>query len=173
MTTRTSENSYFYDQNNSFARASRFSVHFFDLQCTTTTYYLHRRRFIEDVSERQRTYVDECSSLFFNLHEVLKNSLQQTLTGSNRLDKVWNDPNSLFSDVVTAVVVALSSLVTSSSKRSRRRFELKTKTRRKIEKHELLRLTVKLKLKGRIFSDNSNRQLKNPIIDSYTNWPRQ
>ena len=74
-----------------------------------------------------------------------------------------------FSDVVTAVVVALSSLVTSSSKRSRRRFELKTKTRRKIEKHELLRLTVKLKLKGRIFSDNSNRQLKNPIIDSYTN----
>ena len=76
---------------------------------------------------------------------------------------------SFFSDVVTAVVVALSSLVTSSSKRSRRRFELKTKTRRKIEKHELLRLTVKLKLKGRIFSDNSNRQLKNPIIDSYTN----
>ena len=76
---------------------------------------------------------------------------------------------SFFSDVVTAVVVALSSLVTSSSKRSRHRFELKTKTRRKIEKHELLRLTVKLKLKGRIFSDNSNRQLKNPIIDSYTN----
>ena len=76
---------------------------------------------------------------------------------------------SIFSDVVTAVVVALSSLVTSSSKRSRRRFELKTKTRRKIEKHELLRLTIKLKLKGRIFSDNSNRQLKNPIIDIYTN----
>ena len=41
-------------------------VHLFDLQCTTTTYYPHRRRFIEDMSERQRTYVDECSSLSFS-----------------------------------------------------------------------------------------------------------
>ena len=106
------------------------------------------------------------------LHKKVSGSftLQSCKTTAKKCTKkVCGTCKVFFSDVVTAVVVALSSLVTSSSKRSRRRFELKTKTRRKIEKHELLRLTVKLKLKGRIFSDNSNRQLKNPIIDSYTN----
>ena len=115
-----------------------------------------------------------------HVRHFLRKTCNQEVSGSFTLQsckttakkctkKVCGTCKVFFSDVVTAVVVALSSLVTSSSKRSRRRFELKTKTRRKIEKHELLRLTVKLKLKGRIFSDNSNRQLKNPIIDSYTN----
>ena len=36
-------------QNYCFARASRFLVHFFDVHCTTTTWNLPMRRFMEDV----------------------------------------------------------------------------------------------------------------------------
>ena len=50
-----------------------------------------------------------------------------------------------------------------------RRFELKKKTK----EHELPRSTIKLTINDRIISDNNNRQLKNPKIDGYTNWPRQ
>ena len=43
------KNKWFYEQNNCSARASSFSVHFFDVHCTTTTWNLPRRRFVEDM----------------------------------------------------------------------------------------------------------------------------
>ena len=43
------KNNWFYEQNNCCARASRLSVHFFDIHCTTTTWILPMRRFMEEV----------------------------------------------------------------------------------------------------------------------------
>ena len=42
----------FHDQNISYARASRFLVHFFDVHYTTTTWNLQIWRFMEDVDIR-------------------------------------------------------------------------------------------------------------------------
>ena len=56
-TTTTSKNNWFYDQTNSFGRASRFLVHFFDVHCTTTTWNLPMRRFTEDVDIRQKIFL--------------------------------------------------------------------------------------------------------------------
>ena len=53
-TTMTSKNNRFYDQNNSSARASRFLVHFFDVHCTTATWNLLMRRYMEDVDIRRQ-----------------------------------------------------------------------------------------------------------------------
>ena len=46
---RRQKSNCFYVQNNCSARASRFLVHFFDVHCTTTTWSLPLRRFMEDV----------------------------------------------------------------------------------------------------------------------------
>ena len=47
----------FHDQNISYAHASRFLVHFFDVHCTTTTWNLQILRFMEDVDIRPRMFL--------------------------------------------------------------------------------------------------------------------
>ena len=47
----------FMTQKNSPARASRFLVHFFDVQCTTKTWNLPMRRFMEDVDIRRQMFL--------------------------------------------------------------------------------------------------------------------
>ena len=54
MTTTTSKNNKFNDQNNSSARVSRFLAHFFDVRRTTTTWNLLIWRFMEDVDVRRQ-----------------------------------------------------------------------------------------------------------------------
>ena len=55
-TTTTSNNNWFYEQNDCSARESRFLVHFFDVHCTTTTWNLPMRRFMEDVDIRKQIF---------------------------------------------------------------------------------------------------------------------
>ena len=71
---RLQKNNRFNDQNNSSACASRFLVHFFDVHCTTTTWNLLMRRFMEDVNmPRQifpslfdlRSQFNMCDMLYF------------------------------------------------------------------------------------------------------------
>ena len=60
---------WFYDQNNSSARASRFLVHFFHVHCTTATWNLPMRRFMEDVD-----ILRQFSLLYLNMAKAVKNS---------------------------------------------------------------------------------------------------
>ena len=55
-TTTTSNNNWFYEQNDCSARESRFLAHFFDVHCTTTTWNLPMRRFMEDVDIRKQIF---------------------------------------------------------------------------------------------------------------------
>ena len=56
-------------QNNCSARASRFFVHFIDVRCTTTTWSLPMRRFMENVDIWR-----QISFLYLNMDKVLNNS---------------------------------------------------------------------------------------------------
>ena len=61
-------NNWFYEENNSSARTSRFLVHFVDVHCTTTTWNLQMRRFMEDVN----IHNDEFFFLFLNQDKIFK-----------------------------------------------------------------------------------------------------
>ena len=50
------QNNWFYEKNNGSTRASRL-VHFFDVHCTTTTWNLPMRRFMEDVDIRGQVFL--------------------------------------------------------------------------------------------------------------------
>ena len=95
-------------QNYCFARASRFLVHFFDVHCTTTTWNLPMRRFMEDVD---RTYYDKFSLLYLNMDKALKNSTPGKVAYIWRIERFQIDVIKfertqihLFSDVVLVVV---------------------------------------------------------------------
>ena len=62
------DNNWFYEENNSFARTSRFLVHFVDVHCTTATWNLLMRRFMENVN----MYNDEFSFLFLNQDKIVR-----------------------------------------------------------------------------------------------------
>ena len=51
------KNNRFCKQNNNFARASRFFVHFFARFCTTTTWKCPISLFMEDVNKRRRNFI--------------------------------------------------------------------------------------------------------------------
>ena len=51
------KNNRFNKQNNNFARASRFFVHFFARFCTTTTWKCLISRFMEDVNKQRRNFI--------------------------------------------------------------------------------------------------------------------
>ena len=94
-TTTTSKTNWFYEQNNSSARASRF-----EYVSLTSTARLGRET---NVLWRTWTYEDEFSFLFLNLDKVCKNSTLRenglhltNRAGPDRRDKVWKDANSLF-----------------------------------------------------------------------------
>ena len=84
--TTTSKNSYF-QQNNSFARAWIFFVHFFDDYCTTTTWNLLMRRFLEDVDMRWSIFL----SLFEPGYKVLKNSTPRKIAYILHIEQVQID----------------------------------------------------------------------------------
>ena len=94
-------------------RASRFLVHFFDVhQCTTTTWNIPMRRFMEDMDILWLTIFPFpiwtwIKPLTIQLQE--KSPTFDELSGvPNRRDKVWKDANSFFSDVFTAVVIVVA-----------------------------------------------------------------
>ena len=88
----------FSNQNNTFARASRFFVHFF-----AVTARLRRENAQFHVVQRTYTSDDEISSLYLNLDMVLRNfnfrrihlHLTKLVTWSNR-DEDWKNVNLLF-----------------------------------------------------------------------------
>lgn len=82
-TTKTSKNNWFYEQNNSSARASRFLVHFLDVHCLTMTWNLLMRRFTKDVNIRRIIFF-----LFLNLNKVLKNSIPGELAYISHTERV-------------------------------------------------------------------------------------
>ena len=95
------------DQDNSSARASRFLVHFFNIDCTTKTWNVPMRRYTEDVDIRR-----QISFLYFNMDKVLKNSTPGKGAYIWRIKRfqieVSKDANSFLSDVFTAVVVVVA-----------------------------------------------------------------
>ena len=114
-TTKTSKNSYF-QQNNSFARAWIFFVHFFDDYCTTTTWNLLMRRFLEDVDMRWSIFL----SLFEPGYKVLNNSTPRKIAYIWHIEQVQIDALKferrhirLFSDVFTAVVAIVDTCLSS------------------------------------------------------------
>ena len=66
------KNNRFNEQNNNFARASRFFVHFICRHCTTTTWKCLTAHFYG--GRKLVTSDDEIFLLFMNLHVVLRNS---------------------------------------------------------------------------------------------------
>ena len=77
---RQKKNNWFNKQNNNFASASRFFVHFFARFCTTTTWKCLISRFMEDVNKQRRNFI----SLSELGYQLLKIKLQ-----ADRLHSVW------------------------------------------------------------------------------------
>ena len=91
-------------------RASRFLVHFFDVHCTTTTWNLPMRRFMEDVD-----ILRQFSLLYLNMAKALKNSTPGKVAYIWRIERFQIDAIKFertqihfFSDVFTAVVVVVA-----------------------------------------------------------------
>ena len=78
----------FYEQNNCSARVSRFLVHFFDVHCTTTTWNLPTRRFIEDLRVEM---VQKISLLYLNMDKALENLTPGKVTHIWRIERFQID----------------------------------------------------------------------------------
>ena len=78
----------FYEQNNCSARLSRFLVHFFDVHCTTTTWNLPTRRFIEDL---RVDILQKISLLYLNMDKALENLTPGKVTHIWRIERFQID----------------------------------------------------------------------------------
>ena len=94
-------------QSNSYARASRYLVHFFDVHGTTTTWNLQMGRL------SWWTYDDKFSFLFFTQDKILKNSTPGKIAYIRQIERVQIDTIEFektqihfFSDVFIAAVFA-------------------------------------------------------------------
>ena len=94
-------------QNNRFARASRFFVHFFAVAAGNTTWKCLISRFMEDTNKRRRNFLSlpklECGPQEINSKEI---RLHFTFSVNwNKRDKVWKMLIHFKSDVFAAVAV--------------------------------------------------------------------
>ena len=87
------------EQNNNFARASRFQVHFFALcHCTTTTWKCLISRFVKDLNTRQRLSFS-LPELWYSLLEFNSSKSCKHLTNWkswNKREKIWSSATSFF-----------------------------------------------------------------------------